>query len=98
MIPIPSGTGHTDMRRGMHTWLLRFRSPSGAIPTPGHLYIFRAAAATSLKSFGVAASGLSLYVKRLDRGKFICPSASDGAVSISAAQMAYMLEASAIHN
>jgi transposase len=31
---------------------------------------------------------LSLYAKRLDRGKFIWPSASDGAVSISAAQMA----------
>jgi transposase len=30
--------------------------------------------------------------KRLDRGKFIWPSASQGAVSISAAQMAYMLE------
>jgi transposase len=29
---------------------------------------------------------------RLDRGKFIWPSASDGTVSISAAQMAYMLE------
>jgi transposase len=36
--------------------------------------------------------GLSLYAKRLDRGRFIWPSASDGAVSISAAQMAYMLE------
>jgi transposase len=36
--------------------------------------------------------GLSLYAKRLDRGKFIWPSASGGAVSISAAQMAYMLE------
>jgi transposase len=35
---------------------------------------------------------LSLYAKRLDRGKFIWPSASGGAVSISAAQMAYMLE------
>jgi transposase len=36
--------------------------------------------------------GMSLYAKRLDRGKFIWPSASAGAVSISAAQMAYMLE------
>jgi transposase len=35
---------------------------------------------------------LSLYAKRLDRGKFIWPSASSGAVSISPAQMAYMLE------
>ncbi|HEY8213300.1 MAG TPA: IS66 family insertion sequence element accessory protein TnpB [Methylocystis sp.] len=30
--------------------------------------------------------------KRLDRGKFIWPSATAGAVAISAAQMAYMLE------
>ncbi|MBM3642624.1 MAG: transposase [Alphaproteobacteria bacterium] len=35
---------------------------------------------------------MSLYAKRLDRGKFIWPSASGGPVSISAAQMAYMLE------
>jgi transposase len=34
----------------------------------------------------------SLYAKRLDRGKFIWPTASAGAVSISAEQMAYMLE------
>ena len=33
-----------------------------------------------------------LSYKRLERGKFIWPSASGGAVSISAAQMAYMLE------
>ena len=36
--------------------------------------------------------GLSLYAKRLDRGKFIWPSAKDGVVSISASQMACMLE------
>ena len=36
--------------------------------------------------------GLSLYAKRLDRGKFIWPSAKEGVVSISAAQMAYMLD------
>ncbi|MCK1429187.1 IS66 family insertion sequence element accessory protein TnpB [Bradyrhizobium sp. 87] len=32
--------------------------------------------------------GMSLYANRLDRGKFIWPAASAGAVSISAAQMA----------
>ncbi|WP_141384467.1 IS66 family insertion sequence element accessory protein TnpB [Nitrobacter winogradskyi] len=35
---------------------------------------------------------MSLYAKRLDCGKFVWPSATDSAVSISAAQMAYMLE------
>lgn len=36
--------------------------------------------------------GLSLYAKRLERGPFVWPSASSGAVSISAAQLAYMLD------
>ena len=36
--------------------------------------------------------GLSLYAKRLDRGRFVWPSAKEGVVAISAAQMAYMLE------
>ena len=51
-----------------------------------------AAAAIWSRFSGMTGIGLSLYAKRLDRGKFIWPSASDGAVSISAAQMAYMLE------
>nr|WP_210340466.1 IS66 family insertion sequence element accessory protein TnpB [Bradyrhizobium sp. CCBAU 51753] len=35
---------------------------------------------------------MPLHAKHLDHGKFIWPSTSDGAVSISAAQMAYVLE------
>ncbi len=31
-------------------------------------------------------------MKRLDRGRFVWPSASDGAISISAAQLAYLVE------
>jgi transposase len=87
MIPIPSGvrvwiaTGHTDMRRGMQGLALTVQQSLKRDPHAGDLYIFR--------HDGI---GLSLYAKRLDRGKFIWPSASSGAVSISAAQMAYMLE------
>ena len=36
---------------------------------------------------------MSLYANRLERGRFIWPSASDGVISISAAQLAFMLEA-----
>jgi transposase len=87
MIPIPSGvrvwiaTGHTDMRRGMQGLALQVQENLKRDPHAGDLYI--------LWHDGI---GLSLYAKRLDRGKFIWPSASGGAVSISAAQMAYMLE------
>ena len=35
---------------------------------------------------------MSLYAKRLERGRFIWPSPADGMVAISAAQLAYMLD------
>ncbi|MGI9486767.1 MAG: IS66 family insertion sequence element accessory protein TnpB, partial [Geminicoccaceae bacterium] len=36
--------------------------------------------------------GISLYAKRLERGRFIWPSPADGVVSISAGQLGYLLE------
>ena len=36
--------------------------------------------------------GMSLYAKRLERGRFIWPSPADGVVPITAAQLGYMLE------
>jgi len=36
--------------------------------------------------------GMSLYAKRLERGRFIWPSPADGTVAISAAQLASMLD------
>lgn len=36
--------------------------------------------------------GSCLFMKRLERGRFLWPSAVDGAVSISAGQMGYLLE------
>ena len=35
---------------------------------------------------------MSLYAKRLERGKFIWPSTTAGVVSISMSQLAYMLD------
>jgi transposase len=98
MIPIPSGvrvwiaTGHTDMRRGMQGLALQVQESLRRDPHAGDLYIFRGRRGDLAKILWHDGIGLSLYAKRLDRGKFIWPSASGGAVSISAAQMAYMLE------
>jgi transposase len=36
--------------------------------------------------------GLSLYAKRLDRGRFVWPQTVDGAVSLTAGQASYLLE------
>jgi hypothetical protein len=54
-------------------------------PHAGDLYIFRGRHGDLVKILWHDGLGMSLYAKRLDRGKFIWPSASDGAVSISAA-------------
>ena len=36
--------------------------------------------------------GMCLYAKRLERGRFIWPSSSEGVVTITAAQLGYLLE------
>jgi len=98
MIPLPAGcrvwiaTGHTDMRRGMQGLALQVQEQLKRDPHAGDLYIFRGRRGDLAKILWHDGIGLSLYAKRLDRGKFIWPSAKEGAVSISAAQMAYMLE------
>ena len=98
MIPIPSGsrvwiaTGHTDMRRGMQGLALQVQEGLKRDPHGGDLFVFRGRRGDLAKILWHDGIGLSLYAKRLDRGKFIWPSASSGAVPISAAQMAYMLE------
>src|ERR1700758_4104092 len=98
MIPIPAAvrvwiaTGHTDMRRGMNSLALLVQEAFKRDPYAGDLYIFRGRSGSLIKIIWHDGVGLSLYAKRLERGKFIWPSAVDGTVAISAAQMAYMLE------
>jgi transposase len=96
MIPMPSGVrvwiaaGHTDMRRGMQGLALQVQEQLKRDPHGGDLYIFwgRRGRPREDRHDGL---GLSLYAKRLDRGKFIWPSAKEGRVDLGA-QMAYMLE------
>src|SRR6478736_3881279 len=101
MIPIPSGvrvwiaTGHTDMRRGMQGLALQVQESLKRDPHAGDLYIFRGRRGDLAKILWHDGIGLSLYAKRLDRGKFIWPSASGDAVSISAALKAELAVARA---
>lgn len=100
MIPIPSGvgvwiaTGHTDMRRGMQSLALTVQESLMRDPHDGDLYKFRGRRGDLVKILWHDGLGMSLYAKRLDRGKFIWPAAPAAVVSISAAQMAYMFEGS----
>jgi len=98
MIPIPSGvrvwlaTGRTDMRRGMNGLALQVQESLGRDPHAGDLFVFRGVRGNLIKILWHDGLGMSLYAKRMERGRFIWPYVADGAVAISASQVAYMLD------
>ncbi len=98
MIPVPSGirvwlaVGHTDMRRGMNGLALQVQQALQRDPHAGDLYVFRGKRGDLVKILWHDGLGMSLYAKRLELGRFIWPSPAQGAVSISAAQLGYMLD------
>jgi len=98
MIVVPSGVrvwlavGVTDMRRGMNSLALQVQEAMGRDPHGGDLYCFRGRRGDLLKILWHDGIGMSLYAKRLERGRFIWPSPANGVVGISAAQLAYMLD------
>ena len=104
MIPVPAqtlangpvrvwlATGHTDMRRGFPGLALLVQETLKADPHAGHLFVFRGKRGDLIKIIWHDGQGACLFSKRLEGGRFIWPSAVDGAVAISPAQLGYMLE------
>jgi transposase len=98
MIPVPSGvrvwiaTGHTDMRRGMNGRSLQVQEALGRDAHAGDLYVFRGRRGDLIKCLWHDGLGLSLYAKRLEKGRFLWPSPAEGAVVITPAQLGYLLE------
>jgi transposase len=98
MIPVPGGVrvwlavGRTDMRRGMNGLALQVQEALRRDPHAGDLYVFRGRRGDLIKILWHDGLGMSLYAKRLERGRFIWPSPADGVVSITPAQLAYMLD------
>ena len=84
--------GVTDMRRG-------FAGLSGMVqavlkenPFAGEVYIFRGRCGDLIKVLWFDGDGLCLFAKRLERGRFIWPQATNGTVSLTPAQLAMLLE------
>ena len=98
MIPVPSGVrvwlavGRTGMRRGMNGLALQVQEALHRDPHAGDLYVFRGARGNLIKILWHDGLGMSLYAKRLEKGRFIWPTPAEGVVGISASQLAYMLD------
>jgi transposase len=97
MIAIPTGarvwlaTGYTDMRRGFPSLALQVQEILKLDPLGGHLFCFRGRRGDLLKAIWHDGQGACLFTKRLERGRFIWPSVGGEAVTISPAQLSYLL-------
>jgi len=80
------------MRRGMRSHALQVQQSFGRDPFVGALYIFCGRRGDLCKVIWHDGVGMSLYAKRLERGRFIWPLATDRVFTISASQLACMLE------
>jgi transposase len=84
MIPVPAGvrvwlaTGHTDMRKGFDGLALTVQETLKRDPHSGHLFVFRGRRGDLIKCLWHDGQGMCLFAKRLERGRFLWPSAADG--------------------
>ena len=98
MIPVPSGTrvwlaaGHTDMRKGFNSLALVVQEVIKRDPHCGHLFVFRGRKGNLVRIIWHDGQGACVFTKRLERGRFLWPSPADGVVTISSAQLGYLLE------
>ena len=61
-------------------------------PFAGDVFVFRGRSGSLIKCLWHDGIGLSLYAKRLERGRFIWPSTVGGVVCLTTAQMGYLLD------
>ena len=98
MIPVPStaqvwlAAGVTDMRRGFATLAAQAEKSLGQNPYTGHLFVFRGRRGDLLKIIWFDGQGACLFSKRLEKGRFVWPSATNGKVALTPAQLSMLLE------
>ena len=72
-------------------WRLQVQEVLRRDPLSGHLFCFRGRRGDLLKVIWHDGQGACLFTKRLERGRFLWPSPADGVVTISSAQLGYLL-------
>ena len=98
MIAIPGAVrvylaaGATDMRKGFDGLAMLVQASLGRDPFAGDVFAFRGRGGDRVKLLYFDGQGLCLFAKRLERGTFVWPSAKEGVVSLTAAQLAVLLE------
>lgn len=85
-------SGATDMRRGFDGLALLVQETLRRDPHCGHLFVFRGKRGGLIKVLWHDGQGMCLFAKRLEHGRFVWPRTDGEAVTITAAQLGYLLE------
>jgi transposase len=98
VIPVPSNAKIwlaaevTDMRHGFASLAAQVEATLQLDPFSGHLFVFRGRRGDLIKMIWWDGQGACLFAKRLEKGRFVWPSAKDGRVAMTPAQLAMLLE------
>jgi transposase len=85
-------TRPVDFRKGAEGLAALVRETMEADPFSGTVYVFRARRADRVKLIFWDGTGVCLFAKRLEDGKFRWPATADGVIRLSAAQLAALVE------
>jgi transposase len=95
MIGLPMGTriwlaaGVTDMRRGFDGLAALVQTTLAENPFAGHVFVFRGKRGDLIKLLWWSGDGMNLFA---ERGRFVWPQATTGAVHLTSAQLSMLLE------
>jgi len=82
----------TDLRKGLDGLSAQVAGVLKEDPFSGHLFLFRGKRGDHLKLIYWDGSGLCLFAKRLEQGRFVWPPLIDGRLQLTAAQLALLVE------
>ena len=81
-----------DMRKGFAGLSAQVADVVKADPYSGHLFVFRGKRGDYLKILHWDGSGLCLFAKRLEQGRFVWPPIVDDSLRLTSVQLALLIE------
>ena len=81
-----------DFRNGLDGLAAMVQQSLHESPFAGDLFVFRAKRADRVKILYWDGTGLCLFHKRLEKGRFVWPKAENGTVALTRAQLSMLLE------
>jgi transposase len=91
-VRVMMATRPVDFRKGAEGLAALVRETMGSDPFSGTVYVFRAKRADRVKLMFWDGTGVCLFAKRLEDGKFRWPKLQDGVMRLTAAELSGLLE------